>query len=275
MATTRTAGDRGGALGFGVIAALLMALLATTLTPASAVAADPAIDSVTPIRHGSLLASLVRMSNLPGDGLAKSLRSGLPSAIELELDLRDDQDRTVLERKVMYRVAFDLWEEIFRIEGPGAVASFPTIDALEAYLDELPRVSVAPLEGLAVDSRHRLRVGCRLHRVAPREAAQVSEWVGEPGATERQRNRDATDEREVSVSLAKVIRFFYRGGKANELEDERFSAWFVPDELPDLAAVSSPAPDGEAGAGDIEAERLDGNRRPAAGRASNDGAPTP
>ena len=190
--------------------------------------------SVTPVRYGSLLATLVRTQHLPGDRIASSLESGLPSAIEMRLDLRDARDRTIGESVVFYRVAFDLWDEIFRVEGPGADRTFADLDALEQFLDDLPRLPVASIGGLEMDARHRVRVACRLHPVAPRETEQLGEWVGgEPDAREQERNTSAAAEREVSVSLGRIIRFFYRGSSDADEAAEKFSAWFVPASLPD------------------------------------------
>jgi hypothetical protein len=222
-----------------LLGALLLGAVVCSAAPAQEI---PEITSVTPVRDGSLLGTLVRTRHLPGARIASSLESGLPSAIELHLDLRDARDRTVAENVVFYRVAFDLWDEIFRIEGPGAERTFDDLDALERFLDELPRLPVASIGGLEMDARHRVRVGCRLHPVAPRETERLSEWVGgEPDAREQERNASAAAEREVSVSLGRIIRFFYRGssGEGDEAA-ERFSAWFVPASLPDDAAGETP-----------------------------------
>jgi len=219
---------------------LLAAVLASAAGPARAQEA-PEITAVTPVRSGSLLATFVRTRHLPGDRIASSLESGLPSAIEMRLDLRDASDRTIAENVVFFRVAFDLWDEIFRVEGPGADRTFEDLAALEQFLDELPRLPVASIGGLQMAARHRVRVGCRLHPVAPRETERLGEWVGgEPDPREQERNTSAAAEREVSVSLGKIIRFFYRGSAGDDEAAERFSGWFVPESLPDESEGATP-----------------------------------
>ncbi|MEZ5064433.1 MAG: DUF4390 domain-containing protein [bacterium] len=221
-----------------VLGRVAVASLLCAAPIASALAENPpTIDDVMPMRIGDLLASAVHTSHLPGAVIAGSLESGLPSAVELSLDLRDDHDRTVAQRTVFYRIAFDLWEEIFRLQGPGEDRTFPDLRSLESFLSDIPRVSVASLDRLDPRERHRIRVGCRLHPVAPRETERLDEWLGgeTPDAQESRRNANSASEREVSVSLGRVIRFFYRGQRDDEEVASRFSAWFVPDDLPESA----------------------------------------
>jgi hypothetical protein len=225
----------------GACAAALLLLVA-----GAASAASPAIDAVTPERSGELLAASVRTSSLPGDRLSASLRSGLPAAIELRLEALDRKNHRVAESHLFYRIVWDLWDEVLRCEGPGEARAFADASALESYLGDLERLPVAAFATLDARASHRLRVGCRLHPVAPRETERLTRWVaGDEGST----STAAPDGREVSVGLSDVIRFFYKGSQrdADEL-DPRFSAWFVPAELKDVDAPASAAdgPDGGA-----------------------------
>jgi hypothetical protein len=73
----------------------------------------------------------------------------------------------------------------------------------------------------------------RLHPVAPRETERLGDWVAGTAARRSGSETDDPDGREVSVGLGELIRFFYKGAKREgAAESERFSAWFVPDELP-------------------------------------------
>lgn len=232
------------------LAAFAAAFLAAAF--AAPAAGDSPVLSVEPVRAGSLLAARLCTERLPGASLLASLDSGMPSAIEFRLEARDERDRTVAENDVLYRIVFDLWDEVFRLQGGGSATSFPDAEALVRFLSDLPRVPVTTIGGLAGDRRHRIGVACRLHPIAPRETERLEQMVA--GAPDRE---EAPDGREVSIGLGDVIRFFYRKGRADEeFGDERFSPWFTPDELPDEAAGGAPA--GGSGArgsrgGDAEA----------------------
>jgi hypothetical protein len=212
-------------------AAAAAALAATVVVAGAAAAQAPGLHSVEPGRDGPLLTARVRTTHLPGSDIAASLDSGLPSAIEMQLDLHDERDRTVAEERVLFRVAYDLWDEVFRVEGGGADERFADLASLQHFLEVLPRLPVASFASVAGAQRHRIRAQCRLHMIAPRETERLERWV--TGGTDR---RESADGREISVGLSDVIRFFYKGAKRDADEaSERFSPWFVPDELPESA----------------------------------------
>ncbi len=192
------------------------------------------MDRVIPLRDGTLLICSLVTSDLPGERITSSLESGLPSAVEMALDVLDGRDRVVAGNRISFRIAFDLWEEIFLVEGVGDVRNFADLDSLAGFFDVLPRLPVTPIAGLEPGARHRVRVGLELHPLAPRESRRLGAWVA--GGENREREEvPGSDTREVSVSLGEVIRFFYRGGERTEsgAERERFSAWFIPEELDD------------------------------------------
>ncbi|MGQ0722483.1 MAG: hypothetical protein ACT4PE_13055 [Candidatus Eiseniibacteriota bacterium] len=193
-------------------------------------AAEPELVAIEPARSATHVTCTVQTAHLPGDRLSSSLESGLPSAIEMDLDLFDGRDRVVGTNRVFLRVAFDLWEEVFRVEGAGEPRSFADLAGLEGFLGRIPRLPVAALGPLDGAKQHRIRVALQLHPVAPKEAERLGQWVaGESGESGETADPDG---REVSVSLGEVIRFFYRGARrAGAAESERFSAWFVPDAL--------------------------------------------
>jgi hypothetical protein len=212
-------------------AALAGALALAAGEPAAGSAGDgaaPAIDSVAPVRADDVLAATVRTSRLPGSRLATSIASGLPSAIEMRLEALDRKNRRVGANRLLWRITWDLWDEVLRIEGPDAVHRLDDLASLEGFLAELKDLPVTRLAALDVAAEHRLRVACRLHPIAPPEAERLSRWVAGGEA----RRAEDPDGREVSVGLSQLIRFFYKGAARDPDElDERFSAWFVPAEL--------------------------------------------
>jgi hypothetical protein len=237
-----------------VLAAALLATPAggAPLAPASgmeaagsAAEAAPRIVAVEPVRAGDLLACRVRTANLPGAKLASSMRSGLPSAIEMVLEVLDPKDRVVDGQRITFRLAFDLWEETFRVEGAGEPRDFTSQHELEAFLAELPRLPVASFERLrdAAKNREPLRVraGVVLHPLAPQESERLGDWVaGEASDDEREPSQSRSDPtrfaepvanddgREVLVSLGQVIRYFFEGGRErSEVAAQGVSAPFT------------------------------------------------
>jgi hypothetical protein len=212
----------------------VLASVATLVVVASALdaarAATPAVDEVTPGRLGDILDATVRTSNFPGDRLTTSLKSGLPAAIEMDVTALDRQNHAVTENRLFFRIAWDLWDEVVKVDGPRDSQQLPSLASLGGFFDELRDLPVGPFAALDPNAEHRLRVECRLHPVAPRETERLTQWVA-GGDTS---TSTGGDEREVSVGLTDVIRFFYKGSKKDaDALDPRFSAWFVPSKLHD------------------------------------------
>lgn len=204
----------------------------------TALAQEPEVRSVEPGRRGDLLTAAIRAVHLPGARIESSLGTGLPSAIEMHLVLRDDRNRRIGENRVFLRVAYDLWDEVFHLEGAGTDERFVDLASLRSFLTRLPQLPVAPLSVLDETRRHRIRVDCRLHPIAPRETRRLESWVTGTAGTDR-----GADNREVSVGLNDLIRFFYKGAQRNDdVTAERFSPWFL---AADLDTVP-PAGDGGA-----------------------------
>lgn len=212
--------------------------MTATASPTAAAIADtagaPRLLALTPARAGGLLVCDVATAGLPGERIVSSLRSGLVSAIDLQLEVLDHRERVVAGNRLTLRLAFDLWEEIFAVENDGGRRPFADLAALQGFLAELRALPVAPLASLSAlggDARLRLRAGLSLHPVAPSEIARVGEAIGV----------DASDAaapggggQEVSVGLGRLIRLFYRGESDRaEPAARAVSNWFRLEELRD------------------------------------------
>ena len=209
-------------------AAVLLVWLAAA---AGAGAADETaqVTAVSAARSGDLVVADLSTAGLPGRKLLQSMRSGLVSAVELDLALLDEREKVVGGNSVSLQLAFDLWEEVFSVRADGAERRFRSLADLQAYLGELAAVPVIPLGELAADRRYRLRVGLLVHPIAPAQ----QERVGSVIAGDQRPRREGQDQQEASVSLGRLIRLFYRGGGGGDAGGQALSAWFKREELPD------------------------------------------
>ncbi len=233
-------------------AAALGSLFGAGLAPAAPVGSgasspvgadsEPRIEAVRPGRSGDLLTCHVHAANLPGARILSSLRSGLPSGIEFVLELLDAEEHSIAGNRISFRIAFDLWEEVFRVQGLGEERRFPDADTFAAYLASPPRLPVAPVKLLGPDERFRIRVDLLLHPVAPEETDRLGEWVGGSVGEAGGGATGSSDGREVFVDLGQVIRFFYKGSRRSRaLGTEGLSPWFTLADLRDEDDVGTAA----------------------------------
>ena len=158
-----------------VMAALVLLILAAT----GVFAADeqPRVDEVTPARVGDLVVAHFVTSGLPGSKLLQSMQSGLVSAIEVDLALLDDRDKVVGGNQVSLQLGFDLWEELFSVFTAGSERRFQTLVDLQTYLARPEMMPVIPVSNLLEGARYRVRVGLRVHPIAPAEQARVEDVI--------------------------------------------------------------------------------------------------
>lgn len=183
----------------------------------------------TPVRAGDQLACRITTSGLPDDKQLQSMRSGLVAAIELNLALVDAGDRVLAGRSLSLRLGFDLWEEIFSVMGAGPERRFRSLAELQGFLAQLGDLPVLPFARLDDAGRYRLRVGLVAHAVARDEQERVGNLIaGEPRG-----EREGQDQQEASVSLGRLIRFFYQGTRDDREGQELDSDWFRRAEVHD------------------------------------------
>ncbi|MBU0740904.1 hypothetical protein KKG45_08610 [bacterium] len=195
---------------------------------ASAACAAPRIISVVPAGRDDLLVCSLTTEGLPGERIVSTLRSGLVSAIELRLEVLQEDDRSVARNHILMLLSFDLWEEVYAVSMAGQEARFPDLEGLHAYLSALPPLPVATLSVLDDVTPAVVRAGLRLHPIAPDTRGRMGQMIS-GGQSVRNGQGDAVQE--VSVSLGRLIRFFYRGGDDADMDAYCDSAPFRPGEL--------------------------------------------
>lgn len=200
--------------------ATALALLLVLGGGGSARAQAPRILALEPARTDSLLVCRLRTAGLPGPEILSTLRSGLSSAVDLQLEVLDGRGRAIDGRVLRLRLDYDLWDEVFSIaQGDRGATRLPDDAALQAWFDRTPWLPVAPLAVLANTGPVRLRAALRLHAIAPSERERLGEVVSGP------------DGQEVSLGLGKLIRYFYRGGAREGDGATADSPPFAPGEL--------------------------------------------
>lgn len=208
----------------------LAVILFGTPRPCPASSEGPTIVSIRPYRVGGRLVCRVETADLPGTRAISSMQGGLPSAVDLVLDLMDERDKPLARREITFRLAFDLWEEIFRVNDGESENRFDDATGVEEYLALLENLDLASYYDLHSGETYRIRVGLFCHVIAPAQKNRISKWIaGEANGTSRD-----TDEREISFGMGSLIRFIFGGSVETEPPGcIAVSPWFRPEEVQD------------------------------------------
>lgn len=209
-------------------AATVLLLFGLAAGPAFGADDEARVREVTPGRAGDLLMAHFATMGLPGEKLLQSMQSGLVSAIDVDLAVLDERDAVVGGNRVSLQLGFDLWEEMFSVIAPRSRRRFATLEELQAYLARPGMMPVLPVNALDAQGRYRIRVGLEVHPIAPAERDRVEDVIAGDGRP----RREGQDQQEASVSLGRLIRFFYKD-ESGRGAGSALSAWFTLEELPD------------------------------------------
>lgn len=186
--------------------------------------ARPRVVRIEPARADGLLVCSLHTADLPGERILSTLASGLESAIEIRVRVLGARDE--MRRDYELRLAFDLWEEFYAVRLADQQLRFADADELRVWLSALPPLAIAQLSELG-EGPLRLEAGLVLHPLAPAARGRVQEMVAGDGAV---RPREDGGQ-EASVSMGRLIRFFYRGGSDDDAIGRFTSASFTIREL--------------------------------------------
>ncbi len=195
----------------------------------------PKILSVSPALDEGNLVCRVRTEGLPTEKAARSMRGGLPSSVDLVIELVNERDELLIRRRHSFRVAFDLWEEIFRVDDGAKESRFNTLESVRGFLSDMERLAVMPVASIrtgAGGGPFKLRAALVSHAIAPAEKTKIGEWIAGDGGSGTDRN---ADEREVSLGIGSLIRFVFGGtveGKGTPAVAGA-SVWFRVEDLVD------------------------------------------
>lgn len=206
----------------------LLSILILLAAETAAAGDDVRVFSVTPAARGGELVCHVETGGLPTEKAVRSMGGGLPSAVDVVIELVDEEEKVKVRRRITFRVAYDLWEEIFRVEREEVRRSMGDVNEVRAHLADLRDLPVAPLASLAGAGECRIRVGLVSHAIAPAEKSRFGDWIAGEGAGT---GADA-EGREVTFGLGNLIRFVFGGsGEGGPPAGVGESAWFRPAEL--------------------------------------------
>ena len=216
-------------------AAVLLVLLLSAGLLFAAEPGSPKILSVSPaLDEGNLVCS-VKTEGLPTDEAARSMRGGLPSSVDLVIELVNERDETLIRRRHSFLVAFDLWEEIFRVDDGAKDSRFDTLESVRDFLSDMERLVVTPVVSIGAGAGggpYRLRAALVSYAIAPAEKTKIGEWIAGDGGSGTDRN---ADEREISLGIGSLIKFVFGGaaeGKGTPAA-AGVSVWFRVEDLVD------------------------------------------
>lgn len=226
-AATRGRETLGPALTLMVVLILTLIVFAAA-GPARAAEDDTPLAGVDPVALEGGLSCRVATTGLPADKTLRSIQGGLPSALSVVVELMDERDQPIQRRHYALRLAFDLWDEAFRLDGAGLERRFGTVDSLRGALRNLGPFPVSRLDDLAPGERYRLRVELLEYLIAPSQRARIGEMLAGDAAPAS----GAGPGDDMLLGFGRLIQFVYGRDRARDAPRHvAWSRWFTREVL--------------------------------------------
>jgi len=211
----------------------LIAAIVIIAAGAGGVAAEerPFVSEVSPyVRDGSVVCD-VRSGGLFSERIVGTVQSGLPAVMEVIYAFETRGGKTVGSGVHSFELSYDVWEDVYTVTAGDSTETFTGpggLDDLNAYVEFLRAVLVAPVDHLDPSLEYTLLITIAVHPLTGSEEQRVEGLVEESVGV-----RSHQSWREQLLSINELInRFFSRDKGATNRSDVFQSSFFAPGELP-------------------------------------------
>ena len=144
------------------------------------------VDLASPRVRGGYVIVEARLSDLFDGSIRRSLETGMPATLELHSELWRHRggwfDRHEQSFAASLRIRFDVWDDVYRVDRPGAPTErFAELDSVAAYLSRPWGVPVARPARLRPGVRYYAVVTGTLRPVTVEDVNEVEGWIAGPG----------------------------------------------------------------------------------------------
>ena len=187
---------------------------------------------IAPTVVDSVLSVSARFENLFSDKIVGTIQSGLPSIVQVEIKLVDARNKVVTRRALTRTISYDIWNEVYTIQGEDSTAHVTTFQQVQALVTRLRNLAVTPVQKLTRAMPYRLQLRVGIIPISARQAHKVSDWILNPNQTEES---VASQDRSTGFkfTLSNLVSFFMGSNRSPRYVSNWFSSQrFRLEELP-------------------------------------------
>jgi hypothetical protein len=115
-----------------------------------------------------------------------TIESGLPGNCIYRVSLVDATGKPSEDRFYNFTLRFDVWEELYRLDGPGGERVFGSLAAADSAWAHPADLKLVPLSHLNGGEEYRLRVEVSVRSIAMADRLRLAEFVSRSSAAGRQ-----------------------------------------------------------------------------------------
>ncbi len=173
---------------------------------------DLTIQDIQPFRDGDTLKCSFASPNLFDGRVGKALLSGLPVLVELHTQVL--QSGSSPRKMQRYRISYDIWEDVFRMESKGVNKSFSSFEDLKNWWNPRPEIHVTETQALREDNIT-LKLRMRVVLLSRSQGEKLREWILNPAEVE---DNSPSYRRDTgfTLNLNRLVSFFFNKDDISE-----------------------------------------------------------
>ncbi|MCA9733321.1 MAG: DUF4390 domain-containing protein [Deferribacteres bacterium] len=106
-----------------------------------------------------------------------TIQSGLPSVLEIELTIRDEQNNRVAEFVVLRRISYNIWDEKYRLDSADTTLYFKSFTDLQKACLLLKSAPFVKLATFAIGENYKLHVRAGLKLISSLQTRKLAGWL--------------------------------------------------------------------------------------------------
>jgi hypothetical protein len=178
------------------------------------------VEQVLPYLSDDSLKADIVVSDLLEDQILKTLLSGLPLQIEIDLMLRSQAQNDLVSKRYFSRLSYDVWEEKFWVmDFRGNIQEFDDLDNVKRWARNLSQLSILSRETLEENQLYQVDVTLTVVLSGEKQEEQLKWWLGNSNPTEED---IASEERSTGfrLNLNQLVRMIF----SSDEEPQKYSA---------------------------------------------------
>lgn len=141
------------------------------------------VEAITLALRQDTLTVSARFENLFSEKIVGTIQSGLPCIVKIEMELRENGDREVLEQEVTQTIEYDVWSEKYTIRRSDSTRVYSEFEEVKRRIRQF-HYELTETAFLKSTSRYTVAIRAAIIPITTRQADKISDWLLDPNQTE-------------------------------------------------------------------------------------------
>lgn len=161
--------------------------------------------------------------NLFSPKIVGTIQSGLPSIIEIEIRLLQEDKKSIIRKRFTRTISYNIWEERYTINSEDSTRVLNEFNEVKKFGSQLENLSLITKNILNENVRYYVRIRVGIIPISTLQAEKVTDWLQDPNQSEEYL---ASDDRSsgFKLNINKLVSFFVGSKKRSKYSSKWYSS---------------------------------------------------